>query len=142
MKTNLFTTSFSIAVLALALGIFAIGVSLYQHPQTAKADSGYPNYFGNSTTTPPLATSTSFTLGPSASTRVLATSTSRVFAYLSTAGNQPIFCNMDQDASETPQTGFVVGTSTPFTINLNDLYIGSIQCMSNGTATLSVTAYQ
>lgn len=140
---NILTVSFSIAITVLAIAMFFLGNLLYSHPQTARADFGIPNLFGASTTTPPLSVSTAVQVGPSNSVRVLATSTARVFGYLSVASSTvPVFCNFAQDAPASLAAGFVVGTSTPFRIDLSDLYIGSIQCAAAASTTMSVTAYQ
>lgn len=144
MKNNLITTSFCVAMLALSLAIFAIGASFYQHPQVAKADSGYPNYFGGSTTTPPLIVSTGVQVGPQNSVTVLSTSTARVFAYLSVASSTPVFCSLAYGSpASLSGSGIAIGTSSPaFKIDLEDLYTGAIQCMSPSSTTISVTAAQ
>lgn len=136
--------SFSVAILAIAIAIFALGASFYQQPQTAKADSGYPNYFGASTTTPPLMVNTAVGIGPQNSVVVLATSTSRVFAYLSASSTAPIYCNLAQGAPATLSgAGFVIGTTSPaFKIDLEDLYIGAISCTAAASTSISVLAAQ
>lgn len=137
---NLITSSLSALVLIFAIAAFSFGASFY-NTQIAKADSGEPNYFPLSSTTPPFALNTNVGLAAGVSTRVLATSTARVFAYLSTASTTA-FCNLS-DAPATLGGGFVIGSSSmPFKIDLSDLYIGSIQCVSASAGSVSVSAYQ
>lgn len=134
-----FTLPFSIALLAIA--IFFFGSMIQAHPQVARADSGFPNIFPLSTTTPPFAINKNVALTGGSSVQVLATSTARLFAYLSSASST-VFCNLS-DVPATLGGGFVIGSSSsPFKIDINALYTGSIQCISQSNGSLSVSAYQ
>lgn len=109
-----------------------------QHSSSINAgDSGYNNVI------PTVDINQGVGVGPGLTTRVLSTSTARVYAYLSAASSTvPIYCNLSDSAATIGGSGITIGTSTPYTIDAMNLYTGSIQCVSPASTTLSVSAQQ
>jgi hypothetical protein len=80
---------------------------------------------------------------PAGFDRVLATSTARQWAHLQniSGASNTVYCNLS-DASSTLNNGLMITASSSFTINAENLYIGSVQCMAQASTTVLVTAQQ
>lgn len=123
----------ALAVLVATIGIlYSLGIPAHE----SFGDSSYPNIF------PTMSVVTGIAVGPQVSTRVLATSTARLYAYLSNASATAVECNLS-DASSTVTNGLAIGASGgSYHIDQENLYTGSIQCSASASTTLLVTARQ
>lgn len=125
-----------LSLVALVLIVAALSIFFIRFG-TAKADSGTLP-----ATIPTMDVNTSIGVGPT-NTRILATSTARLYARISDASStNPVFCNLS-DAPAVSGSGLVLSTTTPtFTIDYSDLYTGSLNCVSVASTTLSIVAQQ
>lgn len=124
------------------LVVFIIGLFGYGTVSSVRADSGFPNMFGNPATLP-IVFDSNVAIGPGVSTRIVASSTARLFLQITEASSTvPVFCNLS-DVPATSGPGIVLSTSSPtFVINPLDLYVGSIQCISSASTSISIAAAQ
>lgn len=88
-----------------------------------------------------MSTVSSAACGPQVPTRILATSTARQYAIVTT-GSTPVFLSLSDASSTTYTTGIILAASSSYAINSENLYTGSITCSALASTTLGVTAQQ
>ena len=87
-----------------------------------------------------VATTTGKTIGPGCSTQVLATSTGRQYAYLANNGPYGVYCNFGMPGVLNRGI-YLVGSST-YEILPSKLWTGSVECITNGGASSSMTVIE
>lgn len=89
------------------------------------------------------ATSSKETVASTTSSQILATSTSRLWANISNLSGTAITCRFDGGAPASLNRGILINASSTYEINANNLYLGSVDCISQGaTANLFVESNQ
>lgn len=121
-----------LAVLALVIAIIAVGHN-NQPVALGNAVGQYNSWMGTGT-----ATSTAYALG-NTSIRVIATSTSASYRIISNGSSYTIFCNISADKAAANHTGIAIAASSTYSFLPDNLYQGSVRCISpSGTANIWV----